>query len=395
MQIAKLIPQSILNEVVAETGSDAYYKTLTTQKQLVCLFYGVITKCNSFNVLCKNLQFLENKLTSIGVDELPRRSTLGDANVNRDSAVFELLYTRLYEYYATFLNNETYSLISDLDGTKKVEIIDSSTISLFSEVFRGAGRNCLTGVKKGGLKIHTKLPLGGVTPNMVHITDAACNDKSFLGQLTIEANTIYVFDKGYVNYAKWLEMTERRAFWVTRLNNNAQYEILSEKVSDYIEYADGGIISDSIIQLKRRKSITKARLIVYKDPESQKVLSFITNLFEYNPLTIAQLYKYRWSIEVFFKKLKQNFQTDYFFSDSSNGIKTQIWIILIANLLMSVIHTLTKEKECFSTTVSMAACNMSSYTSLIAIISQERPSKKPKIRIVQLKLFSKNKGVVF
>ena len=190
-------------------------------------------------------------------------------------------------------------------------------------------------------------------------------------------------------------MDQTGAYWVTRLNKNAQYEILSQKVYDCIEYADGGIISDSIIQLKSKKAKVKARLIFYKDPESGKVLSFISNLFDYNPLTIAQLYKYRWSIEVFFKRLKQNFQTDYFFSDSSNGIKTQIWIVLIANLLMSVIHALTKQKECFSTTVTMAACNMSSYTSLIAIICQERPSKKPKIRIVQLKLFSKNKGVVF
>jgi hypothetical protein len=115
----------------------------------------------------------------------------------------------------------------------------------------------------------------------------------------------------------------------------------------------------------------------------------------YNPFTINQLYKYRWSIEVFFKRLKQNFQTDYFLSDSSNGIKIQIWIVLIANLLMSVIDALTKQKDCFSTTVTMAACNMSSYTNLIAIIYQERPSKKPKIRIVQLKLFSKNKGSFF
>jgi hypothetical protein len=155
LQIAKLIPPSILNKVVEQTHADAYYKTLTTQKQLVCILYGVITRCNSFNVLCKNLQFLENRLTSIGIDDIPRRSTLGDANIKRDSAVFELLYTHLYQHYGTLLNNETFSFISDIDGRKRVEIIDSSTISLFSEIFRGAGRNCLTGVKKGGLKIHT------------------------------------------------------------------------------------------------------------------------------------------------------------------------------------------------------------------------------------------------
>jgi hypothetical protein len=250
LQIAKLIPQWILNEVVEETDSDAYYKTLTIQKQLVCLLYGVITKCNSFNVLCKNLQFLENKVTSIGIEDLPRRSTLGDTNVKRSSSpftgiytsVFELLYTHLHKHYATLLNNETYSFISDIDGSKQIEIIASRTISLFSEIFRGAGRNCLIGAKKGGLKIHAKLPLGRVTPNMVHITEAACNDKNFLGQLATQFNIIYVFDKGYVNYLKWLEMDETGAYWVTRLNKNAQYDILSQKVYDCIEYADGEII---------------------------------------------------------------------------------------------------------------------------------------------------------
>lgn len=395
LQIVKLIPPEILNTAVSETQADAYYKTLTTQKQLVCMMYGIITKCNSFNLLSKNLQFLHNKLTSIGIDDIPARSTLADSNTNRKPEVFGLIYSKLYKHYSSFIDNESYSLISDVDGQKKIELIDSSTFSLFQEVFKGVGRNSLTGTKKGGLKIHTKLPLGGVSPSLVHLTEAACCDKIFLGQLNIQPNTIYVFDKGYASYKRWKDMDNKGAFWVTRLNKNANYEIVKQTTYDCIDYADGGIIKDAVIGLKTRETTLKARLVVYKDPESGKVLSFVTNLFGYNPFTIAQLYKYRWSIEVFFKRLKQNFQTDYFFSDSSNGIKTQIWLILIANLLMSVIHHLTKQKESFTTTVSMAACNMSSYTSLIAIISQERPSKKPKIRIVQLNLFSKNKGVLY
>lgn len=395
IQIGKFLNQEIFNRAVSETKSDAYYKTLTTQKHFYCILYGVLTKCNSLNVLCKNLQFLDKKLTSISIDELPARSTLADANANRDSKVFELLFKYVTEHYSSYLDNETFSLISDIDGHRQVEIIDSSTISLFGNLFKGAGRNTISGVKKGGLKIHTKLPLGGVTPNLVHITESACNDKDFLGQLNYQANHIYVFDKGYVNHKKWDEIGQKGAFWVTRKNSNAKYEIIEEKLYDYLEYADGGIISDSLIEIKRKTYTLEARLIVYKDPQTGKVLSFISNLFDYNAYTIAQLYKYRWSIEVFFKRLKQNFQLDYFFSDSSEGIKTQIWIALIANVLMSIIHTMTKQKECFKTTVSMASQNMADYKSLIAIILQERPTKKPKIRIVQLKLFQKNKGVLF
>ena len=372
LQLVKLIPQTILTSSIEETGADAYYKTLTTHKQLVCLLYGVITKSNSLNQLSKNLQFLDKRLTSIGIEEIPARSTLADANGNRSSKVFSLIYSKLYNHYASILGNESCGMITNTDGQKKVELIDSSTITLFQEIFRGAGRNSLTGVKKGGLKIHTKLPLGGVAPNLIHISEAACNDKAFLGQLTFEANTIYVFDKGYASYKKWQEIANQKAFWVTRINKNANYKIVTEKIYDIVDYADGGIISDKIIEFTNG---LKTRLITYKDSESGKVLQFVSNLFEYKALTIAQLYKYRWSIEVFFKRLKQNFQLAYFFSDSSNGVQTQIYIALIANLLMSVIHHITKQKECFATTVSMAGCNMSSYTSLIGIILQERPSK--------------------
>ena len=351
------------------------------------MLYGVISKFDSFNLLCKNLQFLDNKLTSIGIDELPARSTLADANCNRSSKVFEMIYNNLYAEYKEKIGNEKFNLVKDIDGHKTVELIDSSTITLFINLYRGAGRNCIEGHKKGGLKLHTKLPLGGVAPNLVHITESAANDKDFLGQLSIQTNTIYVFDKGYVNHKRWQEMSDKSAFWITRMNKNASYEVLKEKTYDIIDYADGGIVSEAIIQTKDKKSPLKARKVVYKDGASGKVLTFITNLFDYDPLVIAQLYKYRWSIEVFFKRIKQNFQLDYFYSDSMEGIKSQIWIVLIANLLMSVIHAITKEKESFTTIVAMAASNMASYISLIAIICQERPSKKPKIRIMQLNLF--------
>jgi hypothetical protein len=325
--------------------------------------------------------------------ELPARSTLSDGNINRDSIVFEKLYGLLYDHYAPIIGNEASCFFKDSDGIKKIEIIDSSTITLFTELFKGAGRNCINGVKKGGLKIHTKLPLGGFVPNLVYLSEASGNDKDFLGQLTFKENTIYLYDKGYVNYKKWEEILEKQAYFVTRLNKNAKYETITETIYDPISYADGGLISDRVIELNNSKSAIKLRLITYKDPESGKVLKFISNLFEYNYMTIAQLYKYRWGIEVFFKKLKQNFELSYFFSDSSNGIKSQIWIVLIANLLMSVIHVQTKQKEDFSTVVGMAANNMTSYISLIGIIIQERPSKKPNIRIIQLDLFKKKRGV--
>lgn len=178
-QLLSFLPHEIVSNCVADHQSDRYYKTLTTYKQLVFMLYGVVTKCRSLNSLCKNLLFLEDKLTYLGIHELPAVSTLSDANINRDSEVFASIYRQLYEHYKEVLSPIQCSFIEDEIDTGKVAIFDSSTIRLFVDVFKGAGRNSLTGKKKGDLKIHTKMPLGGFVPDLVHITEAACNDKSF------------------------------------------------------------------------------------------------------------------------------------------------------------------------------------------------------------------------
>ncbi len=394
-QLLSFLPRQIVADSVLEHESDRYYKTMTTFKHLTFMLYGVITKCYSLRTLCKNLLFLEDKLIYLGIDKLPAVSTLSDANINRESAVFASIYEGLVDHYEQTLKTEYYSFEEEMD-TSNVVIFDSSTISLFVGIFKGAGRNSLTGKKKGGLKIHTKLPLGGFVPDMVYITEAACSDKSYLGQLNIEKGAIYVFDKGYVNYGKWKEWSQAGAFFATRLNENADYTVLSGEPNDISQYADGGVISDQIILLNPKGNALEARLIVWKDPQSEKVLKFVSNMFDYNDQTIILLYKYRWNIEILFKQLKQNFELGYFYSDSSEGIKTQIWIALIANLLFSVIHRQCKESENFVTIVSLAATNMGSYTSLIKIIrTRKLIDKERDLKIVQYDLYAIRQGGVF
>jgi hypothetical protein len=395
-QLLSFLPREIVADCVLEHQSDRYYKTMTTFKQLTFMMYGVVAKCYSLQTLCKSLLFLEDKLIYLGIDKLPAVSTLSDANINRDSAVFGSIYKRLVKHYKNVLTPDHYSFFEEKMDTSKVVIFDSSTISLFVEIFKGAGRNPLTGKKKGGLKVHTQLPLGGFVPEMVYITASACSDKTFLGQLITEKGAIYVFDKGYVKYEKWKEWSLAGAFFVTRLNENADYEVLSGKTNHTVEYANGGIVSDQIILLSPNKVALKARLIVWKDFESGILLEFVSNMFDYQAQTIILIYKYRWTIETWFKRLKQNFELGYFYSDSSEGIKSQIWIALIANLLFSVIHRQSKESESFVTIVSMAATNMGSYTSLIKIIrSKKFTFAERDLRIVQLDIFEIRQGGVF
>lgn len=392
-QLLSFLPREIVDNCVGEHKSDRYYKTLTTYKQLVFMLYGVVTKSYSLNTLCKNLLFLEDKLTYLGIDKLPAVSTLSDANINRSSEVFASIYQQLHLYYKQELNPLPCSFLEDGLDTSKVSIFDSSTITLFVDIFKGAGRNSLTGKKKGGLKIHTKMPLGGFVPDLVHITEAACSDKCFLGQLEVEKGGVYVFDKGYVKYQKWSEWSEKGAYFVTRLNENADYQVLSGTPNHISDYADGGVISDQMILLSPSESALKARLIIYKDPQSGNVLKFVSNMMDYQDTTIILLYKYRWNIEVLFKRLKQNFELGYFFSDSSEGIKTQIWAALIANLLFSVIHRQCKEAELFVTIVNLAAINMGSYISLIKLINRGRITGiKRDLKIVQLEMFELLQG---
>ena len=290
---------------------------MTTYRQLVFLLYGVISKCHSLRNLCKGLLFPEGKLCYLDIFKLPAPSTLSDSNINRHSEVFGTLYHRLYQHYKPYLSDGYIKMFvgGEVDPSK-VEIFDSSTVSLFVDIFKGAGRNPLNGKKKGGLKIHTKMPLSGFVPDLIDLSEAASNDKNFLGQLTPDPGTIYVFDKGYVNYQVWDRWTKQGVFYITRLNNNADYEVLTGQPNHISEYAGGGIISDQIIRLNSNETTVIARLIIYKDPVSGKVLKFVSNMFSYRAATIIQLYKYRWVIEVLFKQIKQNFELGYFFSDT-------------------------------------------------------------------------------
>jgi hypothetical protein len=397
-QLFSLLPEEIITQAVSDHKSDHYYKTLTTQKQLAFLLYGVITKCNSLNSLCKNLLFLENKLMYIGIDKLPAVSTLSDANINRSSDVFGKIYFLLYQYYRSSLSDSFGNFFNTTEiDTSKVILFDATTISLFVDVFKGAGRNPINGKKKGGLKIQATLPLSGSVPDVIHLQPACMNDKSFLGQLNHPVGTTYVFDKGYVNYKKYEEWSQQGIYYVTRINDNAVYQIIETNISEIIDYASGGVIREDVIVLKVDNDHQhKARLITYKDPLTSKILKFISNRFDCSTRTISLLYKCRWNMEVLFKQLKQNFELSYFYSDSPEGIKTQIWIALIANLLFTVIHKRIKECEQFITLVSMTSNNMGSYICLISLFNSKKLTEEERnLKKVQLDLFELTGGGVF
>jgi Transposase DDE domain/Domain of unknown function (DUF4372) len=388
-QLFSYIPDELIKKATDKFQSDKSYKTLKTKVQMVAMLFGIITKVDSLNGLIKNLAFLGNKLNYLGMSVIPARSTLADANRNRNSGVFEFLYNLLVVHYKTILSGSYLTgFIGKEVDISKIKIFDSTTFTLFVDIFTGAGRNKLTGKKKGGIKAHVILALHSLVPEMIWLSSASKNDKDFLGQLNPKSGEVYIFDKGYVNYTVYENFTQLGAFYVTRLADNANYEVLEEAKLDYLESQVTGILKDQIISLKLGKGTMRARLVLFRSATKRKVYTFITNMFDAQATTIAKLYKNRWEIEPFFKQLKQNFELRAFYSDSSEGIKTQIWLAMIANLIFTVIHRQTKQAEAFTTIVQMARGNMSSYANFIDVVKQKIWAwEKRNIEIIQLNLF--------
>lgn len=362
-QLLSLIPREIFKDVVEQQGADRYYKKLKTTDHFICMFYAVLTRNGSLREVCKNISFIAQKLIPFGFKQLPARSTLSDANRNRSHMFFQELYMRLYAHYRTRLKGNWLEIGGEVDP-QEVEVFDSTTITLFKAVLKGAGRKPLEGDKKGGVKVFTKTNLAEGVPNFICIRSAATNENMFLKVIQLKEFSIAVFDKGYNCYLSFAKWTNANRYFVTRKKDNAKYEVVMDFDCTY----SPDIVSDQLILLKYKDNgvsrTVKVRLVVYTDPQSGEKLEFISNLMGHEALTIAQLYKNRWIIEVLFKQIKQNFELKYFLSDSENGIKIQIWVALILNLLFSVLHKKIKEVEDFSTMVMIAAKNLCSYVSL-------------------------------
>ena len=256
----------------------------------------------------------------------------------------------------------------------------------------------MDGKRKGGLKIHALLPMDRYVPEFAWISPASYHDNHFLGQLEFIPGYTYVFDKGYCNYDIFKQWSENNIFFVTRIKEWAAYKVLQTTHEQLYDLLGGGVICDEIISLNKgnQEDFLRARLVTYKDPVSGKVLKFLTNNFQYQAQTVVALYKNRWLIETFFKQLKQNFELSLFYSDSRHGIKTQVWICLIAQLIFTVLHKIIKECELFTTIVAMASANLGSYQCFIRVLKTKRlHGDHRKIDIMQLQLFDTNRRGLF
>jgi hypothetical protein len=381
-QLINFIPKNKFDLLVAEKNTDKYYKSFSSWTQMVSMLFGIFSRCDSSGEVADGMRALEGKLNHLGFESSPAKSTFGDGLRNRDNEFFKEVYFMLIEHFKPFLS------VSRLDKVsfEKLFIFDSSTIRLFSNVMKGVGRNPKNeGKKKGGLKVHMLVDAHSDTPEFVRISEAKSHDKNFIKYLSLPAFSMIVFDRAYNHYLQFARFTANNICFVCRLKKNAVYQVVEATFSGTLNDKEEGVLKEEHIHLsykeqKQDKTLC-VRKVTYRDDKG-RVYEFITNNFDITNEEVAYIYKLRWNIELLFKKLKQNFQLHYFYSETENGIKTQIWCTLIAQLLLLVLKAKSNTLKAFSTVAALIRIHLISNLELFWLIKNCRRTyhKSKKLR---------------
>lgn len=367
-QIFKLIPLNIIESAANKRKSDRYYKAIPVKKHLVCLLYGVFSHCHGLRELCEGLLGCEGKLNHLGMDKAVPKSTLSDANRDRSYLVFQDIYFALFQKYLDCISDSRLKGLS----IKNLKIIDSTTIQLFTEILKGVGRNTKDGSrKKGGFKVHALMDAFSGVVEFCKITAAKVNDRQFLLKLKLPPQSFIVMDKAYNVYSQFDRWTKEYIWFVTRMKSNAVYKVTKTLQNHSNKKLRKGIIKEQLIyvmyKLKGIDTKVFLRRIEFKD-ETGREYVFITNEMKQKAEKIALIYKYRWMIELLFKQMKQNFPLKYFWGENTNAIKSQVYSVLIAQLLMVVLRKKSETKKSFANIIAVVRLHLMSYVDLFAFI---------------------------
>jgi hypothetical protein len=348
-QVLDLIPRFILLNSIRKFHSDKGCHKYKTYDQLVALSFGQLGKCYTLSDISCGLSISSTFLVDLGLNQNPVKSTMSDGNKNRDYRVFEDIYYQLIKHYGRTLTDHRDRAVIEEVKNETIKLIDSSTVSLCLNLFEWAKFR----TAKGGLKIHTVWDDTLGLPDYINITDAKLHDSKGLISQIFPKGTIIVEDRAYFDFELFKRRNDAKNIFVTRLKSNILYESIEEL--DLPDDRDQNILKDELIKFTS-KDAKKAglegqifRLVtVYKEDEN-KVIHLITNQIDWQAITIADLYKKRWDIEIFFKLMKQNLQIKTFLGTSENAVKSQIYIAMIVYLLLELIRRVyCKNKTAFS-----------------------------------------------
>lgn len=330
-QITDFIPRHVFNRSVVKYKGDFHAKDLPSYNQLLHLLFGQLTACDSLRDVCLCLEAHRDNLYHLGFRKTVVVSSLSRANENRNYRIYEELGQYLIEkvrplYAQTSIQN----VIAD----NVIYALDSTTISTSIKLASWA----LGKYSKGAVKVHTLLDLRGSIPVNIYITDGKWHDNNMWSQLPIECGAIYTADKAYIDLEQMWRMQLAGAYFVMRPKDNMRFEVIRELIYDRLCSTVCADYSVRLVGYKSKRLYPdELRIIKVDDPDTKERVTFITNIYNFNALEVANIYRRRWDIEVFYKWMKQNVTIKMLWGYSENAVRTQIWVAISAYLLLAKI----------------------------------------------------------
>ena len=328
-QLIDFLPKKQFDRCVRRYRGNHRIKTFSCFDQYLCMAFAQITYRQSLRDIETCLRAMQPKLYHCGIRGNVSRTTLAKANENRD--------WRIYADFAHLLINKARTLYADEDFgiqlNREVYALDSTTIDLCLSLFPWAKFR----KHKAAVKVHTLMDLKGSIPTFIRITGGKVHDVNILDEMILDSGAIYIMDRGYLDFARLFTFTQNLSTFITRARSNFDYHRLCYRRVDKTT----GLRCDQTIRLNGFYSSqdypAALRRVGYFDVETNKKFVFLTNNFTLPALTIAQLYKCRWRIEIFFKWIKQYLRIKTFFGTSENAVKTQIWIAISVYILVAIV----------------------------------------------------------
>ena len=379
-QVIDFLPQNKFRDCVNRYSGNYRVRSFTCYDQLLCMAFAQLTYRESLRDIECCLRVMREKLYHMGIRGKVSRSTLAKANETRD--------WRIYSDFAQVLIHEARRLYADedfgLELNETVYALDSSTIDLCLSVFPWARFR----KTKGAVKLHTLLDLKGDIPTFIWITDGKVHDVNVLDHLIPEPGAIYVMDRAYLDFRRLYQLHQCSAIFITRSKTNTGLRrIYSNKVDKRT-----GVKSDQTVALtgyySKKDYPDKLRRIKYFDAEKGRSFIFLTNQFTLPPLTIAELYRYRWRVEIFFKWIKQHLRIKNFYGTSENAVKTQIWIAISTYVLVAIMKKRLKIDLTLYTILQILSITMFEKMPILQALTADGYRNQITSARIQLKLFS-------
>ncbi len=367
-QLIAFLPDREFRRCVTRYNGDQRLRAFSCWDQFLCMAFAQFTYREGLRDIEACLRSSPDKLYHMGIRGRVSRSTLADANERHDWRIFadfaQILIARARTLYA----HDPFG--AELEGSAYA--LDSTTIDLCLAMFPWARFR----ERKGAVKMHTLIDLHGNIPLFVCVTDGKVHDVNILDQIVAEPGAFYVMDRGYLDFQRLYRLTLAAAFFVTRTKDNV---LLQRRYSHAVDVASG-VKSDHTVILVTPGSVKNypaaLRRVRYFDAEHQRFLVFLTNNFELPALTIADLYKSRWQVELFFKWIKQHLRIKAFFGTSQNAVKTQIWIAISIYVLVAIVRKELKLSASLYQILQVASVTIFERTPILRALQQQHTEEK-------------------